>query len=83
VTLLLTAVIGKITIYPRLNTDTKLIDIANGTTCKGTFLVVENAISISDYYQTANTRAWYESIAGPAVQPAANPPYSDGLGVSH
>jgi len=46
---LLTALIGKNTIYQRWNTDTELIDIANYTTCKSPLLVAENAILIRHY----------------------------------
>jgi len=83
ITVLLTALKDKNIIYQRWNTDTKLIDIANCTTCKSALLVAENTILIRYYKQTTNTRALYESIAGPAGQPAYNPPNSDGLGVYH
>jgi hypothetical protein len=37
-------------------------------------MVAENFILIRYYYHTANARALYESIDGPAVRPADNPP---------
>ena len=46
ISVLLTGLIGKNAKYQRWNTDTKLIDIANCTTCKSTLLVAENAILI-------------------------------------
>jgi hypothetical protein len=46
ITWLLTALIGKITIYQRYNTDSKLIDIASCAVCKHILLVVENGILI-------------------------------------
>jgi len=49
ITVLLTALLGKNTIYGRWNTDTKLIDIANCSTSKNTLLVAENAILIWYY----------------------------------
>jgi len=49
ITVLLTALLGKNTIYRRWNTDTKLIDIANCATSKNTLLVAENAILIGYY----------------------------------
>jgi len=49
ITVLLTALLGKNTIYRRWNTDTKLIDIANSSTSKNTLLVAENAILIRYY----------------------------------
>jgi len=83
ITVLLTALLGKNTIYRRWNTDTKLINIANCSTNKNTFLVAENAILIRYYQHTANTKALYESIDGPAGRPAYYPPNSDGMGVYH
>jgi hypothetical protein len=83
ITVLLTALLGKNTIYGRWNTDTKLIDIANCSTSKSSLLVAENSILIRYYQHTANTRALYESIDGPAGQPADNLPNSAGLGVYH
>jgi len=41
ITELLTSLIGKITIYQRKNTDSKIIDIANFKTCKNKLLAVE------------------------------------------
>jgi len=38
ITELLTAVIGKYTIYKRINTDSKIIDLAHCKTCKKTLL---------------------------------------------
>jgi hypothetical protein len=46
-------------------------------------LVALNMILIRFYQQTANSRAWYESIDGPAGRPADNPPNFEGLGVFH
>jgi len=83
ITVLLTALLGKNTIYWRWNTDTKLLDIANCSTSKSILLVGENAILIRYYWHTANSRAVYEFIDCPAGRPADNPPNSDGLGVYH
>jgi hypothetical protein len=83
ITVLLTALLGKITIYWRWNPDTKLIDIANCSTSKSSLMVAENLILIRYYWHTANTRALYESIDGPTVRPADNPLNSDGLAVYH
>jgi hypothetical protein len=79
ITVLLTTLLGKNTIYRRWNTDTKLIDIANCSTSKSSLMIAENAILIRCYQLTANTRALYESIDGRAD----NLPNSDGLGVYH
>ena len=49
ITVLLTAFLGKNTIYWRWNTDTKLIDIANCFTSKSSLIVVENLILIRYY----------------------------------
>jgi len=49
ITVLLTALPGKTTIYRRWNTDTKFIDIANCSPSKSTLLVAENAILIRYY----------------------------------
>jgi len=49
ITVLLTALLGKNTIYRRWNTDTKLIDIANSSTSKNTLFIAENAILIRYY----------------------------------
>jgi len=83
ITVLLTALLGKNTIYWRWNTDTKLFDIANCSTSKNTLLVAENPILMRYYQRTANTRALYESIDGPSGRPGYYPPNSDGLGVYH
>jgi len=83
ITVLLTTLLGKNTIYRRWNTDTKLLDIANCSTSKSTLLVAENAILIRYYWHSANSTALYESIDGPAGRPADNPPNSDGLAVFH
>jgi hypothetical protein len=83
VTVLLTVLVGKNTIYRRWNADTKSIDIANCSTSRSTLLVAENAILIRYYQYTANSRALYESIDGPAGLPADNPPNSDWFGVYH
>jgi len=80
ITVLLTALLGKNTIYPRWNRNTKLIDIASWSISKSTLLVAVNAILIRYYWQLANLRALNESIDGPAGRPADNPPNSDGLG---
>jgi len=76
-----TTLIGKHTIYQRYNTDSKFVDIAHCKASKSVLLVVENAILIRYYFQTAKTRALNESIDGPTARPADNPPNSDGLGV--
>jgi len=83
ITVSLTTLLGKNNIYWRWNTDTKLINIANCSTSKSTLMVAENAILISYYQHTANTRAIYESIDGPAERPSDNPPNSDGMRVYH
>jgi len=83
ITELLTAFIGKNTTYKRRNTDSKIIDIANCKTCKKILLAVDYEILIRYYYQTAKTRALYESTDGPVGQPADNPPNSDGSGDFH
>ena len=75
----LTVLLGKNTIYHRKNMDSKLIHITNCKTCKNISFVVEYAILIRYYYETAKTRALYESIDGPAD----NVPNSDGLGDFH
>ena len=49
ITVFLTALIGKNTIYQRWNTNTKLIDLANSSTWKSTLLIAENAILIRYY----------------------------------
>jgi hypothetical protein len=63
---LLTTLTGENTKYHRQKTDTKLIDIANCTSCKSELMVVVNAFLIRHYKQTTNTRAKYDSIDGPA-----------------
>jgi len=83
ITVLLTASLGKNTIYRRWNTNTKLIDITSFSISKSTLLVAVNTILIRYYWQLANLRSLYESIDGPAGRPADNPPNSDGLGVYH
>jgi len=83
ITALLTAVIGKDTMYQRQNTDSKLIDIASCKTCKNISLVVENAILIRYHSHTPKATALFECMDGPAGRPADNQPNSDGLGVSH
>ena len=72
----LTALIAKNTTCQKMNKDSKIIDIAKCRTCKNNLLAVEYTIIIGHYYQTAKTRAIYESIDGPAD----NPPNSDKLG---
>jgi len=72
-----TALIHEHTIYRRRITHSKLIDIANCNTCKNKLLAVEYMILIRYYYQTA-TSAIYESIHGPAGQPANNLRISEG-----
>jgi len=79
----LTALIGTNKTYERNNPDFKIIDIANCKTCNNTLLAVEYAILIRYYYQTATTRAFYESIDGPAGWPAENTPNVDVLGDFH
>jgi len=81
ITVLLTALLGNNTIYRRWNIDTKSIDIANCSTCQSSLMVAENSILIRYYSHTANTRALYESIDGPAVRPADSQPSSDRWGV--
>jgi len=81
ITELLTAIIGKNTIYQTYNTDTKSINIASCKAYKNTSLVVENAILIRYNSQTPKTRALFESIDGPTGRPADNPPISEGMGV--
>jgi len=63
-----------LTQYTRNNMNSKLNDITNCKTCIHRVLDVELVILILYYYQTAKTGALYESTAGPAGQPAANPP---------
>ena len=79
----LTALIGKNTIYTRKNMDSKIIDIAICKTCKKWLLNIESVVMIRYYYQTAKTRALYESTDGPAWQPTYSPPNSDWLGDVH
>jgi hypothetical protein len=79
----LTALLGKNTIYRRWNTDTKSIDTANCSTNKSSLIVAGNAILIRYYWHTANTRALYESIDGPAGRPSDNLCNSDCLGDYH
>jgi hypothetical protein len=69
------------TLYQRLNTHFKSINIASGKTFKKVLLVVETAILIRYYYQTASSRALYEYFDEPTGQPADNPHNEDGLGV--
>jgi len=57
ITELLTASIGKNTIYQRTNTDSKIIDIAHCTICTNTLLAVECTILIRHYDQSEKTRA--------------------------
>jgi len=65
---LFTNLIGKNVIYQRKNTDLKIIDIATCQTCKNKVLAFESMILISHYYQSAKSRALYESIDGPTGQ---------------
>jgi len=58
------------------DTDSKIIFIAYCNTCKNWLLNVESAILVWYYYQTAKTRALYESTDGPAGHPTDNPPIS-------
>jgi len=53
---LLTALIGKNTVYQRKNTYSKIINIAHCKTCKIKLLAVVYAILIRYYYPTATTR---------------------------
>jgi len=71
---LLTASIGKNIIHERYNTDSKSIGIANCKSCRNVLLVVENAILMRYYSQTAKTRELHESIDGPTGRPADNLP---------
>jgi len=80
---LFTSLIGKNTIYPGKNTYSNLLYITKSKTCQNLLWVVENVILIRYYYQTAKTKALYESIDGHTGRPADNPPNSDGLGVYH
>jgi len=81
ITVLLTAYIGKITIYKRKVMNCKIINITNCETCKMRLLAVEYVIVISYYYQTANAKALCESIDEPAAHPTDNPPNWDRWGV--
>jgi len=54
---LLTALLGKNSIYLMNNMDFKIIDIADCNTCKNKFLAVEYTILIRHYYQSAKPRA--------------------------
>lgn len=63
--------------------DFKIVDIANFKSCKTTLLAVEYTMLIRHYYQSAKTRAVYESIDGPAGQPSDNLPNSDRFGDFH
>ena len=83
ITALFTALIGKNTIYHRKIMDFKIVDIANFKSCKTTLLAVEYTMLIRHYYQSAKTRAVYESIDGPAGQPSDNLPNSDRFGDFH
>jgi len=74
-----TALMGKTIIYERTNTDSKIIDIATCQKCKNILLAVESTILISHYFQTAKSRALYESIDGRAGWPTYNPPNRDRL----
>jgi len=80
---LLTALIGKNTMYLRCNTDSKLIVIASCKPCKNLSSVVENAILMRYCYHTPKTRALIESLVGHARRPTDNPPNPDWLGVYH
>ena len=83
ITELLTAMIGKNSIYQWKNMDSKIIDIANSKTCKHKWLSVEYTILIRHYYQSAKTNVLYESIDGHAGRPADNPPNSHRFGDVH
>jgi len=83
ITVLLTAQLGKNTIYRRWKTNTKWINIAGRSISKSTLLVVVNAILIRYYWQLVNLGALYESIDRPARWPSDNPPNSDGFWVYH
>jgi len=63
---LLTALIGKNTIYQWYNTDSKIIDIASCKACKNISLDVENAILIRYYQHTSQTSGMIESMNVPA-----------------
>jgi len=83
ITELLTAFIGKNSTYDRKNTDSKIIDFTHFKTFKQRLLAVEYMIFIRYYYQSAKTRALYESTDGPSGWPADNLAISDMLGDYH
>jgi hypothetical protein len=76
---LLTAVIGKNTIYNRKNTDSKMINAADCEACKKRLLAVEYLSLIIYHYPTAKTRTLYESTDEPHGRHSGSPPNSDGL----
>jgi len=77
ITELLTALIGKYTIYQKKITDSKIIDFATCETRKNKLQALLYAILISHHHHTAASRALYESIYGPAGRTADNPLNSD------
>jgi len=79
ITELLTAFIRKNTTQYRKNADSKIINIANCKTWKNQLLAVEYTILIRHNYETAKTRALYESMDRPTGRPADNLPNSDAL----
>jgi len=80
---LLTALIGKSTIYQRQNTESKIINIANCKTCKNKLFTVEYTILTRHYYQTAKPSDLDESTDRPGGRPTDNQTNSDSLGDFH
>jgi len=83
ITELLTAFIAKNTTYDRKNTYSKIINVADWTTCKKRLLAVEYLLVIIYNYSTAKTRTLYRSTDEPPVRPADNLSNSDGFGNFH
>jgi len=71
---LLTAIIGKNTIYERKNAYSKIINIAICKTLKQRLLAAEYVILVSYNYHTAKASTLYVSTEGPAGQPSDNQP---------
>jgi len=65
ITDLLTPFIAKNKTYERKMADSKIINIADCTTCRKRLLAVEYLILIIYDYQTAKTRMLYKSTDGP------------------
>jgi hypothetical protein len=76
ITELLTAFIDNYITYYRKNMDSTINDIANWKITKIRSLAAEFAIMIRYYYQTAKSRALFESTDGPTGRPGDNPPDS-------